>query len=152
MNTRVIALVVTLVLGAGAGGWLLYLAFAPDPAPGPANGAADGAAAAGAPTYLSLDPPFLVNFEVQGTLRFLQASISVMSRSDDVISAIEEHMPYVRNNVLLVLSNQTLDTIATLEAKQKLRDNLRSEVSAVLRSVGAPDGVDAVYFTSFVMQ
>jgi flagellar FliL protein len=103
-------------------------------------------------TYLPLEPAFLVNFEVDGAFRFLQVSLDVMANDPAAIEAVQRHMPRVRNNVLLTLSNQTLSSISSLQAKQALRSVLREEIRQVVAEVESGPGIDAVYFTSFVMQ
>jgi flagellar protein FliL len=104
------------------------------------------------PIYLPLDPPFLVNVEMSGTLRFLQVSIEVMARDPAVIQSVEAHMPHMRNNILLVLSDQTLETVVSAEAKEKLRARILKETQFVLTQLTGDVGVEAIYFTSFVLQ
>ena len=106
----------------------------------------------GEPRYLDLNPPFLVNFEMEGKLRYLQVSMSAMSREESALELLQAHMPHVRNNVLMILSEQKLDTILTSEAKETLRETILKEMQFVLTQVSGEPGVEAVYFTSFVMQ
>lgn len=114
--------------------------------------AAPIAAAAPDPVYMPLDPPFLVNFEMNGALRFLQVSIDVMSTDDAVLESLRTHMAHVRNNVLLILSDQTLETLMSTSAKEDLREALLKEVRFVMTQRTGSPGIDALYFTNFVMQ
>ena len=151
MKKIIIALVVLLLVGGGAGAFFL-LQGAQDEAV-----AAEGAEAEveeepqGDPIYLSLNPAFLVNFDHNGTIRYLQVEMQVMARDQDVIDKVQANMPAVRNKVILLLSDQKYDDVSTVEGK----DNLRQEVLAAANEVLQFSGkkvLDEVFFTSFVIQ
>lgn len=105
--------------------------------------------------YFSLDPAFVVNFQDQeqrGRARFLQVTIDAMTRDEAVLDAIKTHMPVIRNNLVLLLSRQSYEALVPHEGKEKLRSEALAEIQTVLmQEIGEP-GVEAVYFTSFVMQ
>ena len=61
-------------------------------------------------------------------------------------------MPFVRNNILMILGEQTLETILTSDAKETLRESILKEIQFVLTQMTGEPGVEQVYFTSFVMQ
>ena len=102
--------------------------------------------------YLALDPPFVVNFQDQTHARFLQVTIEVMARDQLVIDAVKIHMPLIRNNLLLLLSSQTYETVTTREGKEKIRATSLEEIQKVMKEETGDPGVEGVYFTSFVMQ
>jgi flagellar FliL protein len=113
---------------------------------------ADADAARQPAIYFALDPAFVVNFQAGDSIRFLQTQVEVMSRDKQVITAVEQHMPVIRNNLIILFSSQDFATISTRVGKERLRAQTLSEVQKVLkREIGEP-GVEAVYFTSFVMQ
>lgn len=95
----------------------------------------------------------VVNFSDNGPARFLQVDIQLMTRDETVISAVQQHMPVIRNDVLLLLSGQSAAEIGTLAGKEKLRNQVRDAVQRILAThAGMHTGVEAIYFTSFVMQ
>ena len=103
--------------------------------------------------YTPLDPPLVINFEAPGgATRFLQLSLQGMARDQATIDAIKNHAPAIRNNFLFLISNSDYDQLGTLEGKEKLRTALLTETQDILRRNGSPADVEAVYFTSFVMQ
>jgi flagellar protein FliL len=105
------------------------------------------------PRYINFDPPFVVNFEAESTVRFLQVTVGVMTRDLEVESLIKENDPRVRNDMLLILSNQTYSSVSTLEGKEALRQRCLDAVRTIVREMGGePKKVEALYFTSFVMQ
>ena len=103
--------------------------------------------------YVEFQPPFVVNFDAKGVMRFLQVSMQVMTRDHDTSELIKLHDPKIRNNMLLLLGSQTLDTISTMEAKEELRKKaLETIVKIVDDEGGEGKKVEDIYFTSFVMQ
>jgi len=103
--------------------------------------------------YLKFDPPFVVNFENRGMMRFLQVSIEVMTRDGATAELIRQHDPKLRNDLLMLLGSQTYETISTREGKEKLRGEALQVVHDVITAEGGkPEKVEQLYFTSFVMQ
>jgi flagellar FliL protein len=117
------------------------------------HGGGHGEPAAGqVPTYQPLDPPFIINFEDQGMLRYLQIGLSVMSRDKEVIDAVNNNMPQIRNDLILLFGNQKMEILNSSEGKEKLRAQALELVQTILdREIGEP-GVEAIYYTAFVMQ
>ena len=101
--------------------------------------------------YMPLET-MVVNFGGNSQARFLQVDIQVMTRKQEVKEAIETHMPIIRNDLLLLLSNQKYEVVSTLEGKEKLREQVLQTIQEDLKEQGEPDAVEAIYFTSFVMQ
>jgi flagellar FliL protein len=105
------------------------------------------------PLYVALDPPFVVNFEAEQLVRFLQVTVQVMSRDPATVDVIKANDPVVRNDLLLLLGNQSYATISSREGKEKLRQQALDAVRKVVTNAGGKaDKVEAIYFTSFVMQ
>lgn len=109
-------------------------------------------ATAGAPIYFKVEPTFVVNFQAQEALRFLQVNVEVMAKDQQVIAAVEQHMPVIRNNLILLFSSQDFTTISTRVGKERLRAQVLAETQKVLKEKTGKPGIEAVYFTSFVMQ
>ncbi len=102
--------------------------------------------------YFSLDPPFIVNFTGKSRARFLQVSIEGMTRDGTVKEDITKHLPQVRNNLVLLLSSKTYDELNSVEGKATLRKQVLKEIQKVLEAETGKEGIEDVYFTSFVMQ
>jgi len=102
--------------------------------------------------YLPIDPAFVVNFASQGKARFLQVTVEVMTRSPEVPDSVKLHMPVIRNNLMLLLSSQSYDSVSTLEGKEELREEALEVIQLILEEETGDPGIEAVYFTSFVMQ
>jgi flagellar FliL protein len=103
--------------------------------------------------YVEFEPPFVVNFDAKGVMRFLQVSIHVMTRDHETSEMIKLHEPKIRNNMLLLLGSQTQDSISTTEGKEELRKKSLETIAKVVEDEGGEGKkVEDLYFTSFVMQ
>jgi flagellar protein FliL len=147
--TIVIA-VVLVVTGAGVGAWFSQFWVHPQTSH---KEAASKREPVEPPRYLALDPPFVVNFEAEQLVRFLQVSVQLMSRDSGTIETLKANDPVVRNDLLLLFGNQKYSIIATREGKEQLRAQALATVRKVIAAAGGkPERLEAVYFTSFVMQ
>jgi flagellar FliL protein len=103
--------------------------------------------------FIPLDPPFVVNFEPGSTARFLQITAQVMTRDPHMKEFLEMNNPIIRNDLLLLFGNKHVEDVATQEGKEALRAAALKAVRKIVESEeGDPEEVEAVYFTSFVMQ
>jgi flagellar protein FliL len=144
-----IAAIAVLVLGGGAGAFFL---IGGEPAEG-AEKQAEEAEPKLPPQYVALEPPFVVNFEADSAVRFLQVTVQLMSRDQHTIELLKTSDPVVRNDLLLLLGNQKYETISSREGKEALRGQALETVRGIVKDGGGePAKVEAVYFTSFVMQ
>lgn len=122
----------------------------------PGGGGDDATSAApAAPSeaiYVPLEPAFTVNFGAGGGARFLQVSVEAMTRDAAVEPQIKRHMPVIRNDLTLLFSSQSASELATVEGKEVLRTTTLETIRKILQTETGKPGVEAVYFTSFVMQ
>jgi len=132
--------------GGGAGAWFAF------------GGKHDGAAKKAEveklpPKYINLDPPFVVNFQAESAVRFLQVSVGIMTRDAAVETVVKENDPRVRNDLLLILGGQNYADVSSTEGKETLRKRCLDAVRTIVKEMGGDDTkVEALYFTSFVMQ
>lgn len=145
------AAVVLVGAGVGAAWWL---SAGKQPA-APAAGAAREAPPppSGPPLFLALDPPFVVNFDSEQAVRFLQIAVQLETRDPSTIEMLKMNDPIVRNDLLLLFGGQKYAQLSTREGKEQLRTQALEDVRKVLAGAGGhPERLEAVYFTSFVMQ
>ncbi len=102
--------------------------------------------------YIALDPAFIVNLADAGTTRFLQADIQLQIRDADTIAAVALHMPIIRNRLLLLFGQQTSQDLNGRNGKEQLQTQALNEVKSVLKAQQAADKVEALLFTSIVIQ
>lgn len=103
--------------------------------------------------YVKLDPPFVVNFEAKGLMRFLQVTVEIMARDPVTIDVVKKNDPMIRNDLILLFGSQRYEDISTREGKEKLRADALQVVADVIDAEGGEGAkVEQLFFTSFVMQ
>ena len=122
----------------------------------PAEGdeaAAEAEPADAPPIYQSLHPPLVVNFKDEvGNSHFMQITMEVMARDQVVVNSVREHTPVIRNALILLYANAIYEEVATRAGKEKMLADGLAEIQRVMtEQIGEP-GVEAVYFTSLVIQ
>ncbi len=136
------------VVGAGAGGFLFWKSRQGDHA----NSEPEHKPVLPL-QFVALDPPFVVNFSGQQTVRFLQIEARLSSRELETVELMKANEPVIRNDLLLLFGAQDAAQLATREGKEKLRAECVALVRKIVKAEGGkPESVDNVFFTSFVMQ
>ncbi len=102
--------------------------------------------------YIPLKPPFVVNYGGVGRLRYLKAELSVRVASSAGANSIRHHMPYIRNQLILLFSKQTEETLDTQEGKEMLRQEALQEIHAILEEEDGESELIDVYFNQLVLQ
>ena len=149
-NMMLIIIVAVVALGGGGGAAFFFMNK-----PAPAEGAAEEeeAPASKEALYHGIHPPLLVNFvDERGKGRFLQVSLEVMSRDQRVIDQIKNHLPVIRNNLILAYGDVDYALVTTREGKAQMLEEALMEINAILEEETGKAGVEAVYFTNVVVQ
>lgn len=103
--------------------------------------------------FVELDPPFVVNFEPGSGARFLQIAVQLMTRDPLMAAFLEHNVPIIRNDLLLLFGNKKVEEVSTQDGKEALRAAALEAVRKIIEAEGQkPEALEAVYFTSFVMQ
>ena len=109
-------------------------------------------ASSGPAIYHSLEPAFIVNFREERRARMMQVRMDVLTRNPEVVTVMNEHMPMIRNNILILLSRKGYDDVISAEGKEALQGEVVEVIRQTLSPYVAPNAIEAIYFTSFVMQ
>mgnify|MGYP001806513388 CR=1 FL=1 len=102
--------------------------------------------------YVALEPAFVVNLADEGSTRYLQTEVQLSSRDPQVIADIGTHSPAIRNALLMLFAKKTQAELRSIEGREQLQKDALAEVNRVLKDETGYDGVDALFFTSFVTQ
>jgi flagellar FliL protein len=100
--------------------------------------------------YLALKPPFVVT--LPGKPSLLQIGVSVRFVGDELAEFVKHNDPMIRHNLLNLLSTVEANKLKERAAKESLQQRMLDELNRILEELKAPGQVDALYFTSFVMQ
>jgi len=103
-------------------------------------------------SYWPLEPPFVLNFEGKSKARYMQVGLEVSVSNEKAFASVKKHMPVIRNEIVLLLSGQKYEEMVTPDGKEQLRAELIETINNILKQHKVKDGIDNIYFTSFVMQ
>jgi flagellar FliL protein len=147
----IIAIVAVLLIG-GGGAAFFFLTGDDEAAEADADSTeqAEDEQALAPARYVELKPPFVVN--LPGRPSLLQVGVSVRVRSDEMVEFIKHNDPMIRHNLLNLLSGADAQALKARENKESLQKEMLKELNRAMTELQAPGEVEALYFTSFVMQ
>lgn len=102
--------------------------------------------------YYDMSKPLIVDFPRGSSIRLIQISVSLMVKGQETLDALKKHDPMIRNNLLMLISSQSGEDLASREGKEKLKEAMKLEVGNVLKKMSGSDRLKEVFFTAFVMQ
>ncbi len=91
---------------------------------------------------------FIVNLADRGGKRYLRVTMNLELESEDVKAEVEKHLPQLRDSILMILPERTVNDIQTAEGKADLRD----EIMAKLNNTLEKGKIINIFFTEFVIQ
>jgi flagellar FliL protein len=102
--------------------------------------------------YYNIHPEFVVNFGGQSAPKFLMIEMTAATSDEKAHNAIDDHIPELRNNLLMMLGEQKSKDLESTEGKDALREKAFELVEEVVAKHYGPGRVTDVFFTRFVMQ
>jgi flagellar FliL protein len=102
--------------------------------------------------YVPLQPPFVVNYGGKGRLKYLRAELSVRVADSQLANSIRHHLPFIRNQLVLLFSRQTEETVNSVQGREELRNKALEAVKGVILEEDELEGVEDLFFTNFVVQ
>lgn len=101
----------------------------------------------GASAIKSIEPSFIVNL-AGGTRTYLKVDMALELSDKKAEAEIDTKLPIIKDAIVLVLSEQTPESISDNKGKLRLKDELLRRINSHL-TMGK---VLNIYFTSFVVQ
>jgi flagellar FliL protein len=103
--------------------------------------------------YFALEPPFVVNLiGSAGGARYLQVEVQLMTRDPEAMKNIQLHAPAIRAKLLMLFAQQNAEALITRTGKERLQNDALTDVKKLLIAETGKPSVEALLFTSFVMQ
>jgi len=112
----------------------------------------EGARAAAKAIYLPLKPAFVVNYGGAGRLKYIKAEVSVRLDSSRAANSVRHHMPYIRNNLVMLFASQTDESVGSQAGKEALRQDALAEIRKILLEEDRQEGVIDVFFNTLIVQ
>lgn len=102
--------------------------------------------------YIHLEPAIVVNYGSSGRMKYLRTEVSLKVTSGEAAAMVSQHKPYIRNNLVLLMSAQESETMNTSQGRESLRKVCLDEVRALMTKLEGVPAIDDLYFSNFVVQ
>lgn len=147
----IIILAAALVLLGGGGGAAAWYFSHKDAGHGKGKEEVKEEVAPAEPAFVKLET-FTVNLDPEEGEKYLQVDITLSASSKEEAAALDQHMPLVRNRVLMVLTSKKPSEISTMDGKKVLSQEIVAQINKPFTLQAKPQKVSDVFFTSFVVQ
>lgn len=104
--------------------------------------------------YITLSPPFVGNYALDGSpkLRVYKADVALRVTGDAAAAAVKHHEPLIRNQLVALFTQQAVDNMSNVEAKEKLRQEALKQVQQVMESEEGKPIVEDLLFNNLIVQ
>lgn len=148
----IIIAVVLLVAGAAVAFFLMDSGSDDSAAAGEEAAEAGAEVEKGPAIYVGVPEAITSNIPGKSKNRTVQIKMNFMVRSSEAEDAVKQHMPQLKNDVLMLVSQQSADELKTPEGREKLQQQALETVQETLNNLVGDPTVEKVLFISFVMQ
>lgn len=116
-----------------------------------AEGAAEGDAKV---SYITMSPPFVGNYGLDGSpkLKVYKADISLRVSSDEAAKVVKANDALIRNQLVGLFTQQTSESLGSVEAKEKVRQEALKQVQQVMADETGKPMVEDLLFNNLIVQ
>ena len=97
-------------------------------------------------------PPVVANFEYEGSMRYLQITVNLQTRSTVSAALMKDNAPLIQGEMLMLLQDLDFATVRTTEGKRALIEMIDGSVRELFQSGAEPLELEQVVLTGFVVQ
>ncbi len=104
--------------------------------------------------YVHLQPAFVLNYgtNTKGRMKYIRTDVALRVIGVEAAGKVNHHQAYIRNQMVLLLSQQEGDTVNNAQGREKLRQVALEEVRALLTELEGKPYVEDLFFQNFVAQ
>jgi flagellar FliL protein len=102
--------------------------------------------------YVSLTPPLVGNFGTGPKLKYYKADVALRVSGPAAEAKVKHHEPLIRNQLVMLFSQQTEASIAAPGDKEALRQEALKQVQDVLTQEEGQPLVDDLLFNNLIIQ
>jgi flagellar FliL protein len=104
--------------------------------------------------YYAIEDPFTINFlnQSEQKARYLQIKVTLRAYNQEMIDSATSNLPMIQDALRTLFSAQKSETLNSVEGRKRLQSASLDTVKTILKEETGKDNLDAVYFTSFVLQ
>lgn len=102
--------------------------------------------------FFAFDKPFVVNLAGSDNPTYLQVNVQFKLKKPEFRTQLQMHMPAIQHTMVMLLSDQTIDSIKSVQGKQALRETALKSLQQLFQTLIGDPAIDDVYFTGFIVQ
>jgi flagellar FliL protein len=102
--------------------------------------------------YIGLVPALVGNYGAGPKLRYYKADIALQVTGPEAKAVVEHHEPLIRNQLVMLFSQQTDESMSGPDAKEKLRQEALKQVKDVITQEEGKPVVDDLLFNNLIIQ
>lgn len=104
--------------------------------------------------YYSIEDPFTINFlnQSQEKARYLQIKVALMSHEPTILDSAKHNLPMIQDALRTLFTEQGYDTVSTVAGREQLQQQALAKIRSLLQQETGSDGLEQIYFTSFILQ
>ncbi|MGM3386667.1 flagellar basal body-associated protein FliL [Stutzerimonas stutzeri] len=121
-------------------------------APAMANSPEGEEAAAPKTIYHTLVPALVGNYGSGAKLKYYKADVALRITGTEAEAKVKHHEPLIRNQLVMLFSQQTDASLGSVEAKEALRQEALKQVQAVLNQEEGQPLVEDLLFNNLIVQ
>ena len=132
--------------------WIMLLLALSLPVAAMAEEAKEGEAPKG--NYITLSPPFVGNYGLDGTpkLKVYKADVALRVTGEEATKAVKANEPLIRNQLVALFAQQTTEAMSNVEAKEKLRQEALKQTQQVMNDETGKPMVEDLLFNNLIIQ
>lgn len=104
--------------------------------------------------YVHLQPAFVLNYgkNTKGRMKYIRTDVALRVVGAEAAGKVNHHQAYIRNQMVLLLSQQDDETVNSSQGREKLRQVALEEVRALMSELEGQPYIEDLYFQNFVAQ
>lgn len=103
-------------------------------------------------SYVTLVPALVGNFGDGPKLKFFKADLSLRVTGPDIEAKVKHHEPLIRNQLVMLFSQQTEEAMAAQGSRETLRAEALKQVQDVLNQEEGQPLVEDLLFNNLIIQ
>nr|WP_218170582.1 flagellar basal body-associated protein FliL [Pseudomonas gingeri] len=134
--------------------WIMLMLALSLPMAAMAEEAKEGEAAGPKVSYISLTPPFVGNYGLDGSpkLKVYKADVALRVTGDAAAQAVKANEPLIRNQLVALFAQQSTESMSNVDAKEKMRQEALKQVQQVLNDETGKPQVEDLLFNNLIVQ
>ncbi|MBK5353523.1 flagellar basal body-associated protein FliL [Pseudomonas sp. TH41] len=105
-------------------------------------------------SYLSLSPPFVGNYGLDGTpkLKVFKADVALRVTGEEATKLVKANEPLIRNQLVALFAQQTTEAMNSVDGKEKLRQEALKQTQQVMNDETGKPVVEDLLFNNLIIQ